>query len=74
MADQDPLVIQQAMQAYVRDHVPAGIEATVTFDGPGVRPCLTPLDAPALQAAARAMGRWSGRLLARSAYARGGPT
>ena len=57
VADQDPQAIQQMMSDYVRDHVPAGIEAKVT---PGVglmRPCLTPLDAPALQAATRAMAK-----------------
>jgi acetylornithine deacetylase/succinyl-diaminopimelate desuccinylase-like protein len=61
VADQEPQAVQEAMQAYVRQSVPAGIEATVTFDGPGVRPCLTPLDAPVLQAAARAMQRAFGR-------------
>jgi acetylornithine deacetylase/succinyl-diaminopimelate desuccinylase-like protein len=61
VADMDPLAVQQAMEEYVRAAVPAGITATVTFDGPGVRPCLTPLDAPALQAAARAMSRAFGK-------------
>jgi acetylornithine deacetylase/succinyl-diaminopimelate desuccinylase-like protein len=37
--------------------VPAGIAWDLTFYGPGVRPCLTPLDHPALEAVARAMGR-----------------
>ena len=61
VVDQEPLEVQEAFRAYVRAHVPAGIEATVTFDGAGVRPCLTPLDAPELQAAARAMGRAFGQ-------------
>jgi acetylornithine deacetylase/succinyl-diaminopimelate desuccinylase-like protein len=61
VADQEPLEVQEAFRAYVRDHVPPGIEATVTYDGAGVRPCLTPLDAPELQAAARAMGRAFGK-------------
>jgi acetylornithine deacetylase/succinyl-diaminopimelate desuccinylase-like protein len=61
VADQDPLAVKRAVEAYVRESVPPGIDATVTFDGPGVRPCLTPLDAPALQAAARAMQRAFGQ-------------
>ena len=61
VADMDPLAVQAAMRTYVRESVPAGITAAVTFDGTGVRPCLTPLDAPALQAAARAMGRAFGK-------------
>jgi acetylornithine deacetylase/succinyl-diaminopimelate desuccinylase-like protein len=61
VVDMDPLAVQRAMEQYVRERVPSGIGATVTFDGPGVRPCLTPLDAPALQAASRAMSRAFGK-------------
>ncbi len=61
VADQDPAAVQQAMQAYVREKVGPAIVATVTFDGPGVQPCLTPLDAPELQAATRAMQRAFGQ-------------
>jgi acetylornithine deacetylase/succinyl-diaminopimelate desuccinylase-like protein len=55
VADQDPLEVQAAVQEYVAQYDRDGITASVTFSGPGVRPCLTPLDAPALQAATRAM-------------------
>ncbi len=55
VADQEPLEVQQAVKDYVAGYDRDGITATVTFSGPGVRPCLTPLDAPALQAATRAM-------------------
>jgi acetylornithine deacetylase/succinyl-diaminopimelate desuccinylase-like protein len=55
VADQEPLEVQEAIKAYVATYDRDGITATVTFSGPGVRPCLTPLDAPALQAATRAM-------------------
>ncbi len=55
VANQDPLDVQEAMRAYVAGFDGDGITATVTFSGPGVRPCLTPLDAPALQAATAAM-------------------
>jgi acetylornithine deacetylase/succinyl-diaminopimelate desuccinylase-like protein len=61
VADQDPLEVRAAVESYVAASVPAGIQASVTFGGPGVRPCLTPLDAPVLQAAARAMQRAFGQ-------------
>jgi acetylornithine deacetylase/succinyl-diaminopimelate desuccinylase-like protein len=37
--------------------IPPGITVTATFEKSGVRPCLTPLDHPALQAVTRALGR-----------------
>jgi acetylornithine deacetylase/succinyl-diaminopimelate desuccinylase-like protein len=61
VADQDPHEVRAAVESYVAAAVPTGIEATVTFGGPGVRPCLTPLDAPVLQAAASAMQRAFGQ-------------
>ncbi|GAC1329578.1 MAG: dipeptidase [Mycobacteriales bacterium] len=57
VADQSQDDVETALRAYVEAAVPAGIEAKVEFYGGGVRPCLTPLDAPALQAAIRAMER-----------------
>ena len=53
--DQRPEDVEEAMRAYVRENTPPGIEAEVTFFGGGVRPCLTPLDHPAVQAVTRAM-------------------
>jgi len=61
VADQDPLEVQRAVARHVAAYDRDGIRATVTFSGPGVRPCLTPLDAPALQAATRAMENAFGR-------------
>jgi acetylornithine deacetylase/succinyl-diaminopimelate desuccinylase-like protein len=61
VADQEPDEVRQAMEGYVDTFVRPGIQARVTFNGPGVRPCLTPLDAPALQAAASAMQRAFGK-------------
>lgn len=55
VADQRPAEVETAMRSYVAGSVPPGIEATVTFFGAGVKPCLTPLDSPWLQAATRAM-------------------
>jgi acetylornithine deacetylase/succinyl-diaminopimelate desuccinylase-like protein len=57
VTDQRPEEVEQAMRAHVVAHTPAGIQANVTFFGDGVRPCLTPLDSPWLQAATRAMQR-----------------
>ncbi len=37
--------------------IPTGVEVTATFPRIGVRPCLTPLDHPALQSVTRAMAR-----------------
>ncbi|MBM7170678.1 dipeptidase [Streptomyces sp. G44] len=56
VAGQDPDRLEEAVRAWVADTVPAGVRHTVTFS-PGTRPCLTPLDHPALQSVARAMGR-----------------
>ncbi|KWW99326.1 Peptidase M20 [Carbonactinospora thermoautotrophica] len=57
VADQDPAKIQELFTAWLSDRVPDGIEYRVEFFGPGVRPCLTPLDHPALQALTRALER-----------------
>ena len=45
----------------MREHVPPGIEATVTREGDGVRPSFSPLDSPAVQAGRRAMQRAFGQ-------------
>ncbi len=56
VAGQDLGHVEEAVRAWAADQVPAGIRHTVTFS-PGTRPCLTPLDHPALKSVARAMGR-----------------
>ncbi|MCW2600537.1 MAG: peptidase [Frankiales bacterium] len=61
VADQEPLEVQEAVKDYVARYDRDGITATVTFSGPGVRPCLTPLGHPALQAATRAMEKAFGK-------------
>jgi acetylornithine deacetylase/succinyl-diaminopimelate desuccinylase-like protein len=61
VADQDPLEVQAAVARYVATFDTGGITASVHFSGPGVRPCLTPLDAPSLQAATRAMEKAFGK-------------
>jgi acetylornithine deacetylase/succinyl-diaminopimelate desuccinylase-like protein len=57
VAGQEPIAIAKAFEAWVGARIPAGITASVHFEGEGVRPCLTPLDHPALQSVSRALGR-----------------
>lgn len=56
VAGQEPDHIEEAVRAWVADQLPAGIRHEITFL-PATRPCLTPLDHPALQAVVRAMRR-----------------
>ena len=61
VANQEPADIAGALREYVAAHTPPGIEATVTFGGPGVRPAFSPMHSPGVQAAKRAMERAFGR-------------
>ena len=61
VANQEPADIAVALREYVAARTPPGIEATVTFGGPGVRPAFSPLHSPGVQAAKRAMERAFGR-------------
>ena len=61
VANQEPADIAVALREYVAARMPPGIEATVTFGGPGVRPAFSPLHSPGVQAAKRAMERAFGR-------------
>jgi acetylornithine deacetylase/succinyl-diaminopimelate desuccinylase-like protein len=61
VANQEPADVAVALREYVATHTPPGIEATVTFSGPGVRPAFSPLHSPGVQAAKRAMERAFGR-------------
>ncbi|MEU3446136.1 dipeptidase [Streptomyces thermolilacinus] len=54
VAGQDPDRIEQSVRDWVAARVPSGIRHKITF-GAATRPCLTPLDHPALQAVARSM-------------------
>lgn len=56
VAGQDPDHVANAVRAWVPGQIPDGIRHEISF-GPATRPCLTPLDHPALQSLARAMGR-----------------
>ena len=55
VAGQEPQDVQQKFEAWLGRVVPDGIEWSMRWYGPGVRPCLTPLDHPALEAVTRAM-------------------
>jgi acetylornithine deacetylase/succinyl-diaminopimelate desuccinylase-like protein len=57
VANQDPAQVLAALDDYVAARTPPGIEAMVTPEGPGTRPCATPVGSPAVQAARRAMQR-----------------
>ena len=52
---QDPGDIQAKFEAWLAVRCPTGVEWSVHWFGPGVRPCLTPLDHPALGVGRRAM-------------------
>ncbi len=55
VADQRPDEVEDAFRGWVGANLPDGLRHELTFFGGGVRPCLTPLDHPAVQAATRAM-------------------
>jgi acetylornithine deacetylase/succinyl-diaminopimelate desuccinylase-like protein len=54
---QEPAAVRESFKVWLRERVPAGIKAAAHFEGDGVRPCLTPLEHPALRSIARSMGR-----------------
>ncbi|MGA2826780.1 MAG: M20/M25/M40 family metallo-hydrolase [Streptosporangiaceae bacterium] len=61
VADQDPADVAAALREFVSSRTPPGIEATVTFGGPGARASHSPIDSPAVRAGRRALGRAFGR-------------
>ncbi|MFR9799697.1 dipeptidase [Streptomyces sp. MS06] len=56
VAGQEPDHVEKAVRAWTADQLPAGIRHEITFSG-ATRPCLTPLDHPALQSVVRSMSR-----------------
>ena len=52
---QDPADIQAKVEAWFAANIPAELDWSTAWTGPGVRPCLTPLDHPALGSVTRAM-------------------
>ncbi|MGK3102874.1 M20/M25/M40 family metallo-hydrolase [Streptomyces sp. WAC05858] len=60
VAGQDVEKVQAAVRDWVAAQLSAGIRHEITYWG-ATRPCLTPLDHPALQSVVRAMGRAFGQ-------------
>jgi acetylornithine deacetylase/succinyl-diaminopimelate desuccinylase-like protein len=56
VAGQDPAKIELAVRDWLAARIPVGIRYEIVFGAP-TRPCLTPLDHPALEAVAAAMSR-----------------
>jgi acetylornithine deacetylase/succinyl-diaminopimelate desuccinylase-like protein len=61
VAGQDTARVQRLVTDWVAERLPAGIRHEIVFWGGGTRPCLTPLDHPALRSLVRAMGRAFGQ-------------
>ncbi len=57
VAHQDPADVPGMLRAFVAQRTPPGISIQVTCDGPGVRPCFSPIDSPEVAAGRRAMER-----------------
>ena len=57
VAEQDPEDVIDALRSYIAAATPPGITAAVTSHGNGVRPCFSPVAAPAVRAGMRAMER-----------------
>jgi acetylornithine deacetylase/succinyl-diaminopimelate desuccinylase-like protein len=55
VANQNPNAIREAVDAFISEHTPPGIECTVNWGAAGVAPCLVPIDTPAFQALSRAI-------------------
>ena len=60
VAGQDAEKVQQSVREWAERSLPDGIRHEITFWG-ATRPCLTPLDHPALQSVVRSMGRAFGQ-------------
>jgi acetylornithine deacetylase/succinyl-diaminopimelate desuccinylase-like protein len=56
VAGQDPDHLEKAVRVWAAEQLPDGIRHEIVF-GAATRPCLTPLDHPAVQSVVRAMGR-----------------
>jgi acetylornithine deacetylase/succinyl-diaminopimelate desuccinylase-like protein len=59
--DQQPAAVAEAFRRFVRDRVPDGVELSITSEGGGVAPALTPVDHPYVAALCRAIARVWGR-------------
>jgi acetylornithine deacetylase/succinyl-diaminopimelate desuccinylase-like protein len=57
VANQNPQKVRAAVEQFVADHTPPGIEHRITWEGPGVEACLVDIESPAFGALARAIGK-----------------
>jgi acetylornithine deacetylase/succinyl-diaminopimelate desuccinylase-like protein len=57
VANQNPRAITAAVAEFVAAHTPAGITATIEWEGEGVAPCLVPLGTPAYGALTEAISQ-----------------
>jgi len=57
VAHQDPADVGDMLREFVAQRTPPGVDIMVSCDGPGVRPCFSPIDSPAVAAGRRAMER-----------------
>jgi acetylornithine deacetylase/succinyl-diaminopimelate desuccinylase-like protein len=57
VAHQDPADVADMLREFAALRTPPGVDVMVTCDGPGVRPCFSPIDSPAVAAGRRAMER-----------------
>jgi acetylornithine deacetylase/succinyl-diaminopimelate desuccinylase-like protein len=57
VANQDPRKITAAVEQFVADHTPPGIDNRIEWEGEGVAPCLVPLGTPAYLALTDAISR-----------------
>jgi acetylornithine deacetylase/succinyl-diaminopimelate desuccinylase-like protein len=57
VADQTFEAVRDGMEAFLAEHTPPGITATMEWEGAGVPACRTPTDTPELQALVRALGK-----------------
>lgn len=55
VANQHPATITAAIEAFIAEHTPAGIEHRVRWTGEGVAACLVPIGTPAYQALSKAI-------------------
>lgn len=55
VANQDPAKIRAAVEAFVAEHVPTGIDHRIEWEGDGVSACLVDIETPAFAALSRAI-------------------
>ena len=57
VANQVPAKIIAAVEQFVAEHTPEGLDRSIEWEGPGVAPCLVPLGTPAYEALTEAISR-----------------